>query len=499
MSSAFLLKKNLYTFGFIFSIYLTVYFITGNPVLFLGLITLLILSISFLFSFVNSFWLLTLLAVSIPFSIQGDIGTSGINIFFPSEMLTGIFAGTVIIKMLKGEISNRNFLFRPITLLIFIYFFLTLITGWFSTMPLVSIKSTVVKGAYFLVFYLLVFDAVQKNHEKSFLTYIGSYGFALGIVIIYALTRFSQYGSGKDAADFSILPFYKDHTIYSACVAFLIPVFAFKALNHLKKNNSSAFVLNAGILLLFFTGLFFSFSRAAWISIIASLIFLIILIFQIRPVVLFAISLLFSIFIYRHSDNFVDAIKKNKNDSNMRNADIEVQTKSIVNISTDQSNAERLNRWKCALRMFMVKPLTGFGPGTYMFKYFDYQRKADMTYISVTSPYNNVQGHGGSVHSEYLLVLSENGIFTFIVFFILLLKIILTGMKNAYDHPDKTKRMEAAALTLSLITYLVHGLFNNYLDTDKAAFLFWSSVCMIVMIDLSRLQEQHITDLHSLN
>jgi O-antigen ligase len=484
--SLFLQKYHHYTFALVFALLLTGYFITGNEILFSMLGMLLILSASFLFSFIHSRWLLMLLAVTIPFSIQSDIGSTGINIFFPSEMLTGIFAGTVIIKMLRGEISNTGFLFHPVTVLIFVYFLFTMVTGLFSTMPAVSLKSILVKGTYFLVFYFLVFDSMQGSRTKSHLAFIMYYSIALIFVVIYALTRFSGYGYAKDAADLATLPFYRDHTVYSACVAFLIPVFALRAFHPVWKNNFAVLMLYTGILLLLFTGLFFSFSRAAWISIIAAFFFLIILILKIRPAFLLLFSVLISFFLYRHSDSFLSAIKKNKNDSNMRNADLEVQTKSMLNISTDQSNAERLNRWKCALRMFKDKPFLGFGPGAYMFKYFDYQRQPDMTYISVTSPYNVKQGHGGSVHSEYLLVLSENGIFTFIVFFILIVKIILTGIKNTYDHPDKIKRVAAATLTLSLFTYLVHSFFNNYLDTDKAAFLFWSSACMIVTIDLSR-------------
>ncbi len=485
-AAVFLQKSHPYTFALLFAFMLTGYFITGNDILFSGLGILFILSASFLFSFLPSLWLLTLLGFTVPFSIQADIGPTGINIFFPSEILTGIFAGTVIIKMLQGEITNRSFLLHPVTILIVIYFLCTLTTGLFSTMPVVSIKSMLVKGTYLLVFYFLAFDAQKHQTEKSFYRCIVAYSTALIPIIVYGLSRFSAYGYAKDAADYATLPFYKDHTIYSACVAFLIPVFACRTFLTDRNGKGTYSLINAILLIVLFVGLFFSFSRAAWISVMASFGFFIILILRIRPGVLLLLLAVCSIFLFYNADNFFAAAKGNKNDSNMRNADIEMQTKSVVNISTDQSNAERLNRWKCALRMFNDKPFTGFGSGTYMFKYFDYQRKADMTYISVTSPYNAKPGRGGSVHSEYLLVLSENGIFTCIVFLILIMQVIYTGMKNAYHHPDKIKRTAAAALTLALTTYLVHGLFNNFLDTDKAAFLFWTSVCMIVMIDLER-------------
>ncbi|HKR07126.1 MAG TPA: O-antigen ligase family protein [Bacteroidia bacterium] len=488
MSAVFSLHKyHHYTFAFIFAMLLAAYFITGNEVLFAGLGILLIFSASFLFSFVSSGWLLGFLALVIPFSVETGIGSSGLKIFFPSELLTGIFAGTALIKMFR-KFPEKKFLLHPVTLLMSIYFLLTVCTIFFSTMPVVSLKAVFVKGIYFFVFYFLAYDAYRNSFLKSSLIFITCYGISITLIVLYALNHFAEWDYAKDAADMAVHPFYKDHTIYSACVAFILPVMAFFAL---KKHPGKKFYRNIIFSIIFIlvgAGLVYSFSRAAWISILAAGVFAIVLFFKIRPFTLLIFSGLILFFISFYSERFLITLKKNKNDSNMRNADLETQTKSIVNISTDQSNAERLNRWKCALRMFDNKPFTGSGSGTYMYKYFDFQRKADMTYISVTSPYNTKPGHGGSVHSEYLQVLSENGMITFIAFMMLLLKIIFTGMKNAYDHPEGNKKKEAMVLTLALVTYLVHGLFNNFLDTDKVAFIFWSSVCMIVMIDLSRKQ-----------
>ena len=78
---------------------------------------------------------------------------------------------------------------------------------------------------------------------------------------------------------------------------------------------------------------------------------------------------------------------------------------SISNISTDQSNLERLNRWSCAIRMWKDKPLFGFGPGTYQFEYGRYQRSYEKTRISTDF------GTMGNAHSEYLGPLAEGGVF----------------------------------------------------------------------------------------
>jgi hypothetical protein len=38
--------------------------------------------------------------------------------------------------------------------------------------------------------------------------------------------------------------------------------------------------------------------------------------------------------------------------------------------------------------------------------------------------------------------------------------------------------------TLGLLTYMVHGFLNNFLDTDKAAVPFWGFAAFLVVVDL---------------
>ena len=54
---------------------------------------------------------------------------------------------------------------------------------------------------------------------------------------------------------------------------------------------------------------------------------------------------------------------------------------SITNISTDDSNVERLNRWACAFAMFDERPIVGWGPGTYKFIYSGYQKSYNLLKI----------------------------------------------------------------------------------------------------------------------
>ena len=42
----------------------------------------------------------------------------------------------------------------------------------------------------------------------------------------------------------------------------------------------------------------------------------------------------------------------------------------------------------------------------------------------------------------------------------------------------------ALAFTLSLLTYYIHGVFNNFLDTDKLSVPFWAFTAVIVALDI---------------
>ena len=48
---------------------------------------------------------------------------------------------------------------------------------------------------------------------------------------------------------------------------------------------------------------------------------------------------------------------------------------------------------------------------------------------------------------------------------------------------DRDRRILLAAF-LGLITYYLHGILNNYLDTDKASVPFWGFTAIIMLLDI---------------
>ena len=102
---------------------------------------------------------------------------------------------------------------------------------------------------------------------------------------------------------------------------------------------------------------------------------------------------------------------------------------SISNVTTDDSNLERLNRWASAIRMFRDRPMLGFGPGTYQFEYAPYQRYSEKTRISTNA------GDRGNAHSEYIGPLSESGVLGMVWVICILVFVIRTGMR-VYRRSD---------------------------------------------------------------
>jgi hypothetical protein len=47
-------------------------------------------------------------------------------------------------------------------------------------------------------------------------------------------------------------------------------------------------------------------------------------------------------------------------------------------------------------------------------------------------------------------------------------------------------------LTLGLITYYIHGVMNNFLDTDKASVPFWGFTGILVAMELYHSRESEV-------
>ncbi len=396
-----------------------------------------------------------------------------IDMYLPTEPL---LAGLLLLYMLKylmGDRIDLKVLRHPVTLAIYFHLAWLFITSLTSTDMLVSFKMLVSRLWFIVGFYLLASQLFRN--EKRMHTYVWLFVIAFTGVIIYALINHMQYGLDNQVMAHSVAsPFYKDHTSYGATLGFLLPVLVALFL-FIKREDINTRFLMVLLILLFSFATVVSYTRATWLSILASVGFWAILKLKIRfEIVLVGFAILVGFFLSIRTELIVQ-LEQNRVESS---GELSEHIQSISNISTDQSNLERLNRWSCAIRMWKDKPLFGFGPGTYQFEYGRYQRSYEKTRISTDF------GTMGNAHSEYLGPLSEAGVFGLLSILLVIGTTLYTGIRVYFTSKKRSIRIFSLAVLVGLTSYYLHGLLNNFLDTDKISALFWGFTAMLVAMDI---------------
>lgn len=418
--------------------------------------------------------LLTLFLTPLSIQLSYITGLAGFDFSVPTEPVLALLLLITLFKLIVTREFSVRLLRHPVTIIICLYLLWTLVTSVTSTIPGVSFKALAYRMWFIAGFYLL--SAQLFSHESYRRKYIIAYSAGLAVVVIYFLARTGSAGLfNQQYAHSACYPFFKDHTSFGASMAFLLPLLT--VLLFSKGRGLAARISLSALILLFVAGFIFSYSRAAWVSLIAALLLSAILLLRMPARFLAAAAAVFVAALILSAGWIWQQMDSTTEDSS---ADLAQHLRSSSNISTDQSNLERINRWKCALRMFEERPVFGWGPGTYQFKYGPFQKAGDRTAISTDF------GDAGNSHSEYLGALSESGVPGALLYLLIAFFSVVTGIRVWYREKRSTKGYFALAVVTGLVTYVVHGIMNSFLDTDKIAALWWGFVAMITAMDLDQ-------------
>ncbi len=399
--------------------------------------------------------------------------SQSLDLSLPTEPLMLVVLLITIVHQACFGFLEKKLLRHPISVLIIAMLGWALICTVASTMPLVSIKNFIAR-LWFIAFGFVAAHLLFKKDKENMHSLVWLIIIPLSVVILYALPRHYWLDFSEDAADWIASPFYKDHTVYGACIAITFPVLLGFLFQKRYQGTMRLFILL--LIALHTAALIYSYTRAAWISIVAALFFFLIVLMKIRFKTICILAVVSAVAFLCFQNEILLKLSRNKQDSEANNLSQNVQ--SVSNISTDVSNLERINRWNCAIRMFKEKPVFGFGPGTYMFNYAPYQIRKDKTVISTDF------ATGGNAHSEYLGPLCEQGLIGGLLMVALLIAVVYYGLYLVYTIQQQDDKIFIGSVFLGLITYFTHGFLNNYLDTDKAAVPFWAFIAILVNYDL---------------
>lgn len=415
--------------------------------------------------------ILLIIAFCTPLALVLNDKSSGPALSIPGEPLMFGVLLLFVFKFIFERTFDRKILYHPVTLAIAFHITWMFITSVTSTYPVVSFKHLLSQLWFIIPFYLLGTQLFRE--KKNIKKFVWLYSSTLLIVIFYTLTQHAQNNWTQKAAHWVMTPFYNDHTAYAAVLAlFIPPMIAFMRDRH----SSFRERFLAGFMsIMLIIAIILSYTRAAWLSLIVTLIIYFIFSFRIKfyNVLLIGAGLL-TLFMIFSSDIFMK-LEKNRQDSA---TDFNKHIKSISNISTDASNLERINRWNSALRMWKQKPFLGWGPGTYQFNYAPFQKSSETTIISTNA------GDSGNAHSEFFGPLSEEGVFGMLAMILIVITVIYRSSILYSTSKDPNIRLLTLGILLGLITYFVHGTLNNFLDTDKLSVPFWAFIAMLVSMDV---------------
>ncbi|MCA1756030.1 MAG: O-antigen ligase family protein [Bacteroidales bacterium] len=422
----------------------------------------------------DAFYLIMLFFVPLSLQLRFIMDDPPADIFLPTEPMLILLLFILFFKIVASRELNLNSFNNPVTIIVAVMLLWMLITSLASSMPMVSIKMTAARLWFIGGFYMMAIPLfVRRNFmERAFKVLIAG----MVPVVIYNMNGLSQAGMfNQQAAHSTMWPLFNDHTSFGAALAFLIPLSLWLTFTRRRVLTGAAWGVASVILL---TGLLFSYSRAAWISMAGAAVLAVLMIFRIPWKLIIPATLSLILVVLISWSSIVSFLESNRQDSS---TDLAEHIRSAANITTDASNLERINRWKAAGRMIAERPVLGWGPGTYQFVYAPYQLPAERTIISTNF------GDRGNAHSEYIGAAADSGVPGALIYIALLVSVFIPGVRFTLFSINKKKRWLMIALLSGLFTYFIHGFLNNFLDTDKLSAPFWMSIAAIVVITGKRI------------
>lgn len=409
-----------------------------------------------------------------PLSLNLEQLSGGVGIYLPTEpilfVIMVVFAFKQILDNTKRDKAVLN---HPISIAIYFHFAWIFLTSITSELPIVSFKY-MLSQLWFVVpcyFFGIWFFKAKKSNAMTFLW---CYILPLTAILLFTLIKHASHGFSEEIGHWIMSPFFKDHTSYGAIIALFFPIVVMLTFN--KNFSFETRGLLFVVLIIFTVALFYSYTRAAWLSVVGAGMVYLLFLFKIKFKYLIYTGAVIATLI---AANWTEIYYQlHKNDAEHTTENFSERLESMSNVSSDASNLERLNRWNSAMVMFKNRPLMGYGPGTYALVYAPFQAASDKTIISTNF------GTGGNAHSEYLGPLAEQGVLGFVSMIWLLIAIFYTASKLYLTVEDKEMKRIVMMLLLALVTYFTHGILNNYMDTDKAAVPIWGFIAIIVTIDV---------------
>jgi len=427
-------------------------------------------AIVFIYSILTDYRrLFYLVFILLPFSTEVYFEGAGLGTDIPTEPLMIGLAFITIALLIKNTFTiHRDYVTHPIFLMMVVHVFWIFLTSLNSTYPLISAKWFAAKCWYILPFFILpmLFVKYPDDIQKAFRLL---YKF-LFVTICIVLVRHAFKGFSFTATYEVVRPFFRNHVAYAAISVLTLPfVWAFYRLNILKNISNIRMRI---VFIIFVLGIYFSFTRAAILSMVIALgAWYIIKNKWVKQTLLVSSILATSIIVYLSIDNkYLDLTP------NYERTIAHTQFDNLIEATyklEDISSMERLYRWVSGVEMIKDKFWLGFGPGSFYDNYKSYSISRFQTYVS-----SNPDQSG--IHNYFLMTWVEQGFIGFILFLVLCFLLLIEGERLYHVEQKLKDKYIIMATTLSLVIIFAMCLINDLIETDKVGpFFFFNAFILL--------------------
>ncbi|MCB0527687.1 MAG: O-antigen ligase family protein [Saprospiraceae bacterium] len=418
-----------------------------------------------------------LLIASIPLSVEQNL-PGGFATDLPSEQLMWLLMLTGIAWFFQNwKKADVRFLKHPITIALLAHLAWITLCMICSQDLYVSVKYWLAKGWYVVVFYFLA--GHMLNDERDFKDLVWWFFIPLLLAVTIVLIRHAAIGFSFEQVGFVMGPFFRNHVTYACVLAVFLP-FLWYAIYWYRKYSFRWWIIAWGILV-FIVGINFSFTRAAYVALVAAIGIQWVVRRKWLRIALLAAGLFFALLISFVStrDNWLQFAPEYEKTVTHAHFDrlLDATTK-LEDIST----MERVYRWVAASYMIQDRPYVGFGPGTFYFFYKKYTVTSFKTYVS-----NNPERSG--IHNYFLMVTVEQGLPGFVIFLFFVVLTMFKGEHIYHQTKDVSRRRTLMAALLCFVLINLLMLMNDLVETDKVGSFFFMAAAIMVNIDLRNRDE----------
>lgn len=417
----------------------------------------------------TAYWLLLF---CIPFSVEIGLFNHTLSTSVPDEPMTWLFLLLLPLLLLyRPAFLPLKAMLNPVSLIVGLQVLWTIVAVIYSQDVILSLKYLLLKVwllAAFFVFPLIIF-----RKKEDFITGFKVMLIPVAATMLIIMARHAMLGFRFMKINEAIGMIYYNHVEYSTVISMIFPL-ACMAWPLTRRMNRKTRLAVVALLALFVAAILFSYARAAFLAVIfAGMVGVGIRYRFARLIMPSFYAIVIAIIIYMAHEYKYLEFRPDYEQTYMHD-DLSTHLDATFR-GTDMSGMERVYRWIAAVRMSTEKPITGYGPNTFVQQYKSYTVPAFKTYVSDNTEHS-------TTHNYFLYMLAEQG-WPAMILYALLLLIVLSVAQGTYHRlTDPFYRYCTLGLAMMFSAAFVNNCFSELTDTHKVGALFYISMALLAVL-----------------